>query len=225
MAGLSGNNILVNSRCDRRLCRGIWFCNLGLSDTCGPTRATRLSMSKSWGTSKMQTEQIDRSRRNFLRRGPTTGALPMRPPWTDDIIIADKCTRCGKCAAACPEQIITHADGGFPTIDFSVGSGACTFCGACAEACADGVFDRARNPAWAMKATITDASCLAQAGVHCECCRDICDTSAIKFRPRLGAPPAPSLTLDACTGCGACIAVCPKGAIAVSPIQQTEIAA
>jgi len=47
--------------------------------------------------------------------------------------IVDRCTRCGACAAACPETIITAGDGGFPAVDFHRGE--CTFCGACADAC------------------------------------------------------------------------------------------
>lgn len=173
----------------------------------------------------MQTQQIDRARRNFLRRGRAQQTMAMRPPWTDEQAVVECCTRCGECADACPERIVTMRDGGFPTIEFSAGSGTCTFCGQCALACADGVFDTARDPAWKVKALIESGNCLAESGVHCECCRDICDQGAIRFRPRLGAPPAPSLTSDACTGCGACIAVCPKGAITVSPAQQSGEAA
>jgi ferredoxin-type protein NapF len=67
----------------------------------------------------------------------------------------------------------------------------------------------------ARKATISDA-CLAEAGVSCMACRDACPEEAIRFRPRLGLPFLPEVDLAACTGCGACIEVCPASAIAIA---------
>jgi ferredoxin-type protein NapF len=60
--------------------------------------------------------------------------------------------------------------------------------------------------------TISDA-CLARAGVVCEACGDACPERAIRFTPRYGGPPVPSLDEDRCTACGACVPICPVGAI------------
>jgi len=173
----------------------------------------------------INTQRVDRSRRSFLRGRSAVRSASLRPPWTDEFAVVDNCTRCGKCIVACPEQILVTVDGGFPGVDFSRGSGVCTFCGDCASSCGEGVFDLSRDPAWPLKAVVDEAACLAEKGVHCECCRDICDAGALMFRPRLGAPPAPALAMDSCTGCGACIAVCPEGAISVIEPQQAEAVA
>jgi len=141
----------------------------------------------------------------------------VRPPWSDEASVLERCTRCGDCVSACPEDILTLGSGGFPEVDFHAGSGECSFCGACAQSCDAGVFDLSRRPAWQVLASVAGKRCLAESGIHCEACRDACGERAIRFRPRLGAPPAPDLDPAACTGCGACVAVCPGQAITVLP--------
>lgn len=59
---------------------------------------------------------------------------------------------------------------------------------------------------------ISDA-CLARAGVVCQTCGDACPERAIRFPLRRGGPPLPIVGHDRCTGCGACVPVCPVGAI------------
>jgi ferredoxin-type protein NapF len=61
---------------------------------------------------------------------------------------------------------------------------------------------------------ISDA-CLAHVGVVCEACGDACPERAIRFSLRHGGPPLPSLDEDRCTGCGACVPICPIGAISL----------
>jgi ferredoxin-type protein NapF len=63
--------------------------------------------------------------------------------------------------------------------------------------------------------TISEA-CLARAGVVCEACGDACPECAIRFALRRGGPPLPSLDQDRCTGCGACVPICPVGAISLT---------
>lgn len=62
---------------------------------------------------------------------------------------------------------------------------------------------------------ISDA-CLASAGVVCQSCGDACPERAIGFTLRNGGPPLPSLDQDRCTGCRACVPVCPVGAISLA---------
>lgn len=159
-------------------------------------------------------ETVSLSRRGFLR-GRLRAVLPgLRPPWApgEEEFVA-RCTRCDACVQACPTAIIVHGDGGYPVIDFSRGE--CSFCGECVDRCEPAALRRVegREP-WALKAA-AGASCLAQQGVECRVCGECCERSAIRFRPRLGGVALPELDAAACNGCGACVAPCPVGAIAM----------
>lgn len=160
---------------------------------------------------------IAKSRRVLLRGGRAP-AVDHRPPWTGEDF-TDLCTRCGECVAACPEQVLTVGDGGFPQVVFR-GEG-CTFCEECVNACPEPVFDLTAEP-FRWKAVIED-HCLALNGIHCQSCQDACEPEAITFRPRLRQPPEPVVAADTCTGCSACAAVCPQDAITLaSPATQQE---
>lgn len=65
-------------------------------------------------------------------------------------------------------------------------------------------------------------ACLALRGVVCGSCRDACDIGAIRMRPRLRAAPAPVVDGARCTGCGACVAICPADAIRLIQINAPE---
>jgi len=153
------------------------------------------------------------TRRDFLRG--RNADPPLRPPWAlAESEFTDRCTRCGECERACPQDIVRRGDGGFPEVDLR--GGECTFCGRCADACEAGAFgSRAERP-WQLRIAISDA-CFARRGVLCRSCGDACAHRAIAFR-HAGSPiPAPIVDAQACTGCGACIGVCPADAITASP--------
>jgi ferredoxin-type protein NapF len=133
--------------------------------------------------------------------------------------VLEACTRCGACAAACPEGIIAVGDGGYPEISFQ--SGECTFCGACADACKAGVFDLALAAPWFQTAQIAD-TCLARREIVCQSCRDACPTGAITFTVTRGRPSQPHVNNATCTGCGACVSPCPAGAVTVMPAEILE---
>ena len=55
--------------------------------------------------------------------------------------------------------------------------------------------------------------CLAEAGIVCRTCGEVCPDSAIRFHPRIGLPPQAIVIEAACTGCGECVGACPGEAI------------
>lgn len=164
---------------------------------------------------------IDNARRNFLRaRSVREPATPFRPPWAiPEADFLARCTRCGDCVTACSRSgsaLLKAGDGGFPVAAFNPAS--CSFCGDCVAACAPAALDPAARqrgePAWAIKAAIGDC-CLARKQVVCRSCGESCDVGAILFRPRRGGVSLPELRPEDCSGCGACVAVCPVSAISM----------
>jgi ferredoxin-type protein NapF len=154
----------------------------------------------------------DLQRRSILRGERATVAV--RPPWSRVDRFTDLCSRCLRCATACPEHIIVRGDGGFPALDFSRGE--CTFCGACAAACPEPVFASRAAAPWQARAAI-DERCLTARGVVCRTCRDECPADAISFALAPGRAARPRVDVDRCTGCGACVGPCPADAIRIDP--------
>jgi ferredoxin-type protein NapF len=143
------------------------------------------------------------------------GQAVVRPPWAlPEAAFLERCTRCGDCMAACPTAIVAKGRGGFPRVDFTRGE--CTFCGACIDACKPRALVRGAGAApWALVPRIAE-SCLAARGVVCRSCGDRCEVRAIRFRLARGGVSRPELLPDQCTGCGACVGVCPAGAITMA---------
>lgn len=160
----------------------------------------------------------DLGRRGFLGLKRRDAPPPLRPPWTSEDAVTDRCTRCGDCLDACPEGILKAGTGGFPEVDFQAGAGECTFCGDCATACGEGVFSDTNAPAFAATAAIGEG-CLTNQGVMCQSCGDACPERAIRFRLQRGGAPLPDLDAQACTACGACVSACPVDAVSVRPAQ------
>ncbi|MBL0372942.1 ferredoxin-type protein NapF [Rhizobium sp. KVB221] len=148
-----------------------------------------------------------------LGRARPSGPLP--PGATRESI--GLCSGCGECAAGCPQRII-RMDNGAPTVDFSLGE--CNFCGECGARCPEAVFVTAHAMRFDHVARIED-HCLALNSVDCQSCRDVCPEMAIRFVPARGKPFQPTLDAARCSGCGACLSVCPVQAIGLSH-QQAE---
>ena len=65
--------------------------------------------------------------------------------------------------------------------------------------------------------------CLAEAGIVCRSCGDVCPEIAIRFRPRIGLPPQAIVSESACTGCGECVGVCPGSAITLGAAHREAV--
>ena len=156
-------------------------------------------------------------RRAFLRgRSPKFNKTAIHPPWALSFSeFIENCERCDACIEACPEKIIFRGDGGFPEVDFVRGE--CVFCTDCVKACDAQAFrtgELKEDEAWDLSVTILPA-CLSLNAVVCRACGDNCDTDAINFKLQTGGISIPEITQERCTGCGACLFVCPNNSILI----------
>jgi len=69
---------------------------------------------------------------------------------------------------------------------------------------------------------VINEDCLAEAGIVCRSCGDVCPASAIRFRPRIGLPPQAIVNDAACTGCGECVGACPGDAITLGAARRGD---
>ncbi|PVZ82858.1 ferredoxin-type protein NapF [Serratia sp. S1B] len=160
------------------------------------------------------------SRRKLLSGQWRRHADAIRPPWSRaaSLFVAG-CTRCQACIDACETGVLIKGSSGFPEIDFQRAE--CTFCRQCAEVCEAPLFYPPQHVPWQQVAAIA-AHCLALRGVECRSCQDNCEVQAIRFAPQPGGIAQPRLDVQACTGCGACVASCPVTAITIIQSENNE---
>lgn len=164
-------------------------------------------------------ETVENPSRRRLFRGKIQKNNVLRLPWVkSERIYTEQCTQCQNCIDVCETNIIVKDEQGFPTIDFSLGE--CTFCQKCIQSCEQPLFVDQINEhkPWLATLDIND-KCLAKNNVYCQSCRDECEPNAIKFSYLMNGEtsviPQPSINLDDCTQCGACISTCPQSAIKI----------
>lgn len=163
--------------------------------------------------------EIVLSKREFLfgRKALVEQSIP--PPWAQNI--HQSCTQCGDCLDACSENILTLDAMNFPKVDFSLGE--CTFCGECADVCNDSVFLDRDGPAvtpWDLAVSVSK-QCLLESKVYCRSCGDACPEGAIKFKLELASVTHIKINHELCSGCGACVASCPKDAVSIQNTRQS----
>jgi len=170
-------------------------------------------------------ENTNLNRRLFLRgKPPKVESNAIRPPWSIEASqFVEQCERCDKCIDVCPEKILFRGEGGYPEVDFKRGE--CTFCAKCVEVCEANAFHyfESKKPheicsvadeAWHLNVSIKP-SCLSLNAIVCRSCGDNCDEQAIRFRLQVGGISIPEIDHDNCTGCGACLSVCPEQSVSI----------
>lgn len=151
------------------------------------------------------------SRAELLRgRSPHRESVLRPPPALPEKAFQEICEGCGKCIEACPETILFAGTDGRVQLDPK--RGACTFCASCADACPTGALNVDEARSWAIKAEISPR-CLSFNGIMCRTCEEACDEQAIRFRLMTEGRSFPIINEACCTGCGACVHVCPNQSV------------
>lgn len=162
------------------------------------------------------------SRKQFIR-GQYPGESVIRPPWSaDESQFIESCTRCYKCAEACPLNLIVKATGGFPETTFL--RQGCDYCEACVRACPEDSLNINNNIdqiPWSQHAVISE-QCFVHRGVICRSCGEVCEPRAIEFRPVPGGSEI-KINAAACNGCGECVHVCPAQAIEIQKLNPQDL--
>lgn len=159
----------------------------------------------------MNKNKVDFSKRRWFISERQLDQSLVRLPWlARPQTFTDECTRCGKCVEACETRIIQKRDGGFPSVNFSLNE--CTFCYQCAQICPEPIFLPKNQTPWHISVNISD-QCLAKQQVECRTCQDACSEEVIHFVLQSGRTATPRINNESCSGCGACVSVCPSDAI------------
>jgi ferredoxin-type protein NapF len=163
-------------------------------------------------------ERVENLARRRLFRGKLHQEQVLRLPWViSEQVFTDKCTQCQACVDICETKIIVKDEQGFPKVDFSKGE--CTFCEKCLQNCKEPLFTTTEQKAWPIELAIND-KCLAKNNIYCQSCRDECEVEAINFSyivsGKTSSIPQPTLRIDDCSQCGACISSCPQDAINIA---------
>lgn len=151
---------------------------------------------------------------------PTSRRVPVRPPWAvGEALFVARCDGCGDCIQACQSRILLRGNGGYPELEAMLGG--CDFCGECADTCTKDAFSPVEAAPWARVARL-GTGCLTRLGVVCQLCGEVCEDQAIDFPLRAGPGEGalPSVDAATCSGCGACLPVCPVQSISLRERHQ-----
>ncbi|WP_413110782.1 4Fe-4S binding protein [Thaumasiovibrio sp. DFM-14] len=161
---------------------------------------------------------FDPSKRALFRRitelsQADEASLFARPPnAADEVTFLSKCSQCGDCIKACPNNAIAFLH------DYPVVGEQCDRCHGsypCVRACRLGALSSGK-----LKATI-DYRCNPAVAFHCQGCVDACPQAAITLTPRQ----QPCIDNDVCNGCGQCVSSCDFFAISLvenNAVNNTE---
>lgn len=136
------------------------------------------------------------------------------------------CTRCGSCIKACPTKILTvdtRMTAEFLTPAAVFNRAYCIEgCNNCSVVCPSGaitLFDKAAKPSIKMGlAEVSTNKCLLALQKECDRCKSVCPYKAVEIAPALSSSlMIPVISDDRCTGCGACLVICPVHCITIVP--------
>lgn len=158
---------------------------------------------------------------------------PLRPPGSvEEAIFKGSCIRCGSCSRACPSGIIEpslewgDAAGLLaPRLRFSGPDYCLQDCNACGQACPTGTIRplplEEKNRHVIGIAVVDHQSCLLAEETECGVCVPRCPRRAIVDTFRYETyQVVVEVVEENCNGCGACVGICPPGAIRVAPRER-----
>ncbi len=169
-----------------------------------------------------------------VQSAPCTAAGRLRPPGSvREIELSALCVRCGNCVRSCPTGIIrpdlsprTVTALLVPALDF--GKNHCLeTCNLCGQNCPSGAIAplplTEKSEARIGLARIDTPGCLLGLEKECGACSLVCKRDAIvETFSRETYTVSAEVDNDRCTGCGACVAVCPPRVITVLPSPATD---
>lgn len=165
------------------------------------------------------------SRRNFfasllsIGNGKKEDAVfrPLLPGFIVNSV--EQCGKCNdsSCKTVCEEGIIIREGDAIPYLDFS--RRGCTFCGECSKVCEYDCFIAQPVESIDVRVEINILNCLAWNKTICRTCADVCNEKAIHFTGLWN----PEIDMNACSGCGFCIGVCPSNTIQIHPQPKEKI--
>lgn len=166
-------------------------------------------------------EYLLKEERETSEQGEERPKNEIFPPWASGSKTFKKlCVGCGKCAAACKENLIIIEVNGLPVINFANGS--CTFCGDCARSCSHGALHFSdEQPPWYLNVSINE-NCLTKRKVLCQLCQEQCGQRAIVFSNGGQNEHYPEILSEKCNGCGACSTRCPTDALSFQYINELQ---